>query len=736
MSSRRKVQMSMWKEGDRRTSPRISGLNACKVEQMKRVKVGVGVRVGPCTNARLNGPASRTRARKKRKLRPLEDVAATCVSPIAQLSQDPESNGMDEDKKQDHKDHPNNNDKPLLLCDRGNQAAYPDEPSGGPSAPWMPEKRILELILDILQRRDTHEIFAEPVDPEEVEDYYEIIKEPMDFGTMRAKLHEGLYTSLEQFEHDVFLISGNAMHFNSSTTIYFRQARAIHELSKKVFHALKTDPKNFESEFSETRRRTVRRLQSEARSPIYSSSHKHTTNLRTNSTAVNDSSKVVSNSLSGSSNLKRSSRGNTWCSSAATPFSERDPEMLPGAKDGRRTSFSDADRRSTYNTCAPFLNEYDSVVSTIHDNSKALKHVSQQDIGYRESLMLFVRDLGPTAQMIAERKLHGLSTASFQISNSNCWFQTPKCQTPAAFASAQQRPTALDTTFSSSISQNLSDHHQGYRTFPGNSSHRTDLCDIDKRGKAYTGDRLGTDSPSLEVKPNNDGRKIPSAFGRIICTSSAINAIGVLGSDKAHKGENNGINLNLNSSMAARELNFSVRGLKDAGEKSTMISDKNKLDNQAWSLDSNMEYSPSDMFKFNLLNNASSSSLSGPLQTTSMSTSCQTKASLSNLGSQCLRGDVGAIASRGQSHNELGSSGTSQAIESSQPLPLVSQFTFDLPYLKTRLDQINTSSRQDRLLQQCSGTGGSILEKMSYQRVDNHHQSSLDPKHTDLVLQL
>ena len=33
-----------------------------------------------------------------------------------------------------------------------------------------------------------------------VEDYYEIIEEPMDFGTMRANLHEGLYTSLEQFE--------------------------------------------------------------------------------------------------------------------------------------------------------------------------------------------------------------------------------------------------------------------------------------------------------------------------------------------------------------------------------------------------------------------------------------------------------------------------------------------------------------------------------------------------------
>lgn len=34
----------------------------------------------------------------------------------------------------------------------------------------------------------------------QVEGYYETIKNPMDFGTMRAKLQEGLYTSLEQFE--------------------------------------------------------------------------------------------------------------------------------------------------------------------------------------------------------------------------------------------------------------------------------------------------------------------------------------------------------------------------------------------------------------------------------------------------------------------------------------------------------------------------------------------------------
>ncbi|BAT96731.1 hypothetical protein VIGAN_09001200 [Vigna angularis var. angularis] len=81
-------------------------------------------------------------------------------------------------------------------------------------------------------RKDTYEIFIEPVDPNEVEDYYAIIKEPMDFGTIRAKLHEKMYKTLEQFE-----------------------ARVINELAKKVFDVLKKNPEKFEMEYSETRQK-------------------------------------------------------------------------------------------------------------------------------------------------------------------------------------------------------------------------------------------------------------------------------------------------------------------------------------------------------------------------------------------------------------------------------------------------------------------------------------------------
>ena len=33
-----------------------------------------------------------------------------------------------------------------------------------------------------------------------MENYHEIVKQPMDFGTMRAKLHEDMYTNFNQFK--------------------------------------------------------------------------------------------------------------------------------------------------------------------------------------------------------------------------------------------------------------------------------------------------------------------------------------------------------------------------------------------------------------------------------------------------------------------------------------------------------------------------------------------------------
>jgi hypothetical protein len=79
------------------------------------------------------------------------------------------------------------------------------------------------LLVSAISRKDTYGVFSEPVDSSLVPDYYEVIKEPMDFGTMRKKINKGVYVTLNLFEKDILLICSNAMRYNAPDTVYYKQ---------------------------------------------------------------------------------------------------------------------------------------------------------------------------------------------------------------------------------------------------------------------------------------------------------------------------------------------------------------------------------------------------------------------------------------------------------------------------------------------------------------------------------
>jgi hypothetical protein len=58
----------------------------------------------------------------------------------------------------------------------------------------------LKPVLEKCKRYDKFELFAVPVNPEEVPDYHTIIEKPMDFETMTKKLEDHKYLTFSQFE--------------------------------------------------------------------------------------------------------------------------------------------------------------------------------------------------------------------------------------------------------------------------------------------------------------------------------------------------------------------------------------------------------------------------------------------------------------------------------------------------------------------------------------------------------
>lgn len=93
--------------------------------------------------------------------------------------------------------------------------------------------------------------FLQPVNGDEVHDYYEVIKEPMDLSTMEQKLDKDQYETVEDFVRDVLLIVRNCKRYNAETTPY---AKAANKLEKEMWKKIREvpewsylEPENFES---------------------------------------------------------------------------------------------------------------------------------------------------------------------------------------------------------------------------------------------------------------------------------------------------------------------------------------------------------------------------------------------------------------------------------------------------------------------------------------------------------
>ncbi|KAI4366263.1 hypothetical protein MLD38_022158 [Melastoma candidum] len=293
----------------------------------------------------------------------------------------------------------------------------------GPTTP-LPDKLLLVFILDRLQKKDTYGVFSEPVDPEELPDYHDIIKHPMDFGTVRKKLDDGEYPNLEKFEKDIFLICSNAMEYNAPDTVFFKQARAMQELARKDFENLRQDSDSDEPQQPKVVRRGRPPGSGQKKSLEKSPLERIGNEGSSDATLANEDNSPWSNTY----NLRREppvknfgpfesnglvSHRTPNSESHSSWFTEMENEF-PGSvwrnvtKNGKRLTYAEEHRRETYNQAPPPLNDGSPLAVFDKENKQLVMVGLQFEHAYARSLARFAANLGPVAWKIASRKIESV----------------------------------------------------------------------------------------------------------------------------------------------------------------------------------------------------------------------------------------------------------------------------------------------------------------------------------------
>lgn len=320
----------------------------------------------------------------------------------------------DEDDDHHHEHHDYDVEERLRKVDSKGVDSAPGTPCDPLAVIPLPDKKTMELILDKLQKKDTYGVYAEPVDPEELPDYHEVIEHPMDFATVRKKLANGSYSSLEQFESDILLICSNAMQYNAPDTIYHKQARSIQELAKKKFERLRIEFERSEKELkSEQKTRSNSLIKKPVKKPFcrtpqepVGSDFSTGATLATVGDVQNGSNLIQGGGCERPSNADGVVEGN---SSLVDTNLEKAEELSSGkglSKWGRKHFVLDDNRRATYNISNQPVVRSESIFTTFEGEIKQLVAVGlHAEYSYARSLARFAATLGPVAWKVASQRI-------------------------------------------------------------------------------------------------------------------------------------------------------------------------------------------------------------------------------------------------------------------------------------------------------------------------------------------
>ncbi|XP_008576472.1 PREDICTED: bromodomain-containing protein 7 [Galeopterus variegatus] len=145
-----------------------------------------------------------------------------------------------EDKKKRDRDRVENEAEKDLQCHAPVQLELPPEKPLTSSlakqeeVEQTPLQEALNQLMRQLQRKDPSAFFSFPVTDFIAPGYSMIIKHPMDFSTMKEKIKNNDYQSIEELKDNFKLMCTNAMIYNKPETIYYKAAKKLLHSGMKI----------------------------------------------------------------------------------------------------------------------------------------------------------------------------------------------------------------------------------------------------------------------------------------------------------------------------------------------------------------------------------------------------------------------------------------------------------------------------------------------------------------------
>ncbi|GBB94997.1 hypothetical protein RclHR1_02460017 [Rhizophagus clarus] len=132
-----------------------------------------------------------------------------------------------------------------------------------------------------LKKHPSAGLFLEPVDPVKygIPDYFDIIKQPMDLGTVESKLNALQYTTVADFESDVRLIFSNCILYNGVDHPVSQQARELESLFNIQLSSFPGGKKEIKPPAAETSTKAAKSVKTTTPAPAATVTPSSTVNL-------------------------------------------------------------------------------------------------------------------------------------------------------------------------------------------------------------------------------------------------------------------------------------------------------------------------------------------------------------------------------------------------------------------------------------------------------------------------